>query len=464
MARSSSTAARAAVAVVAAAALTLGPGVGLSAPATAVATLTAGGTVQAPEQLALSFSQPGRLVSVDVQPGQHVVRGQTLARLDTSSAALALRVARANLAAARAQLAQLRHGVSHAERVQLRIAMRQASAAVGGAAQTLADTRDAAAQDATRLQAAVTQATAQLTSDQAKQVRDETALATDDSAATAALAQLGGDRAKVAADQAKLLADEKREADDQAASVPTAGDAKAILDDQAALSTDQTAVDADSAALADDRGAAANDRQTLDADADRIVADQNALADAQDALGVGAVSERQSLHGAQSALATAGLAADSTRAANAAQMQPARGGTLATARAQVDVAAAAVATAEQALAETRLVAPFSGTIASIDAVAGQLAGSNPVLTLVDLGRLTVTATFNAAESVLVTAGQTATVLVGALGESAVNGRVTAVDPLPAQGSPSGYRTTIALATAPPGLRPGMAAQVRVRVR
>ncbi|HWX08866.1 MAG TPA: HlyD family efflux transporter periplasmic adaptor subunit, partial [Gaiellaceae bacterium] len=300
------------------------------------------------------------------------------------------------------------------------------------------------------------------TADQAKQARLQSTLASDTAAAAAAAAQLAPDHAKVSADQARLLADQKRETDDQAAGAPTATDAKAILDDQAALSTNQAAVGADNAALVDARGAAAADQQAVDAIADRIVIDQNALADAQNAQSAGAVGEQQSVHGAQNALATAHLAADSTGAANAVHAQPPVSGTLATARAQVDVASAAVATAEQALVDTRLIAPFAGTIASVDAVAGQFVGSLPVLTLVDLVHVTVNATFGRAESVLVAPGQSATAELGALGYVEAAGHVAAVDPLP--DTSGGYRVTIALAAIPPGLRPGMDAQVTVRVR
>src|SRR5262245_38073273 len=76
---------------------------GDSAPArTTTVTLTASGTVQAPRQLTLGFTDPGRLTAIDVAPGQHVARGQVLALLDSRSAASAVATADANLASARA--------------------------------------------------------------------------------------------------------------------------------------------------------------------------------------------------------------------------------------------------------------------------------------------------------------------------------------------------------------------------
>src|SRR5262249_38380664 len=144
----------------------------------------------------------------------------------------------------------------------------------------------------------------------------------------------------------------------------------------------------------------------------------------------------------------------------------------------------------QTLSDTNLVAPFSGTIAAVNALAGQLVGGGsgdngaPLIALVNLSRLTVTASFDSAQAALLTAGQTATAAVPALADEQLTGRLVSVDPMPdpaaaapspgnatspvatnaaATTVPSSYTATFALTDAPPTLLPGTQAEVTVTV-
>jgi multidrug resistance efflux pump len=481
---------------IAAAAVALGLGLlaatSRSQAETTTVTLAATGTVQAPQQLALGVANPGRLIEVDAHPGEHVERGRLLARLDPAAAIAALATARANLDSARAQLLQLRQGLSPAARAQIGVTIRQAKTTLTAADRAVLDARDGAAQDNTRLRAAVTQAGAQVASDQQKLVRDQAKLAADQAtlnadqeAAGGAAAQLTADRAQLARDEAHLLADQKQQIDDQAAAasaVALAADARAILDDQAAVAADQakladdtgTAADARAAVTADESRVDA-DQQAVGADQDRIAADQDAATNAQNAAAAGAVSEHQSLHTAESARAAAQLGVAAGRAAGALQLEAPRAGTLAAARAVVTTAEASVAAAAEALRETRLVAPFAGTIATVSAVSGQLVpapGGGGLVTLVNLEHLTVTASFDGAEAALLAPDQRATVTVTALAGQRLAGRVSSLDPLPdapasnpaaRASSPGGYTATIALGNPPQIVRPGMQVQVAVQV-
>jgi multidrug efflux pump subunit AcrA (membrane-fusion protein) len=163
-------------------------------------------------------------------------------------------------------------------------------------------------------------------------------------------------------------------------------------------------------------------------------------------------------------------------------------GTLAAAHAAVRVAEAAVATAEQTLRATRLVAPFAGTIAAVDGVAGELvpgqAGAS-LVTVVDLRNLTVTASFDAAQTALLAAGETATVTAPSLAGQAAPARLLTVSPLPDPPSTSGtdrgagtdttpavpttastpatYAATFSVGAIPAGMRPGMQVEVAVAV-
>jgi len=470
-------------------------------------TLAAAGTVQAPRQVALDLAAPGRLADVAVVPGQTVAAGQLLAAVDPTSALVALSSARANLTAAGAQLLQLRAGPPAAARRQVRVSLAQDRQVLATAAQSLRDARAAAAQDTIRLQAAVTQAAARVDADQADLASaqatlqaDETTLGSDRTNAAAAAGQSSSDRTQLSTDQARLLADQKKQNDDQASSAPAAtlaADANAVLGDQAAVTNDQQKLSDDAsaaananAAVAADESRTSADRQTLATAATQLAADQDAATNALDAQAAGAVSARQSLHTAAGTVASARLGLGAGRAAAAVELERPRSGTLASERAAVRVAEAAVTSAEQALRATRLTAPFGGTVAAVNGVRGQLTPTQsglPLIMLVDLRQLTVTASFDAAEAVLLTPGQPATITVPALAGQTLSGRVLTVSPLPNAAAPptassastrsadtpapaptdapapATYTATIALDDAPAHLWPGMQAQVAVRV-
>ena len=454
---------------------------GSAGATTATVTLTAQGTVQAPRQVALAFSGPGQLVEIAARPGQRVGAGQLLARLDSTAALAAVQTARANLASARAQLTQLRQGLSQAERSQLRLSLAQSVQALSGARRSMVDTGAAAAEDSTRLRTALAQANAQLATDRTKLGTDQTSLVSqqqvftsDQSTADTINAHLVTNRAQLAADQELLLEAEKQQTDDQAsglAPATLAADANRILDDQAAVGADQSKIADDQSSAADARSAVTTnqsriqtDQQALASDRDRLIADRNAIAVARDAQRAGAVSDRQSIDAALSQVASTRIAVAATRWANAAHLQPPPIGTVASARAAVDVAAAALTTAEQGLRATRLLAPFAGTVATVNAVAGQLVpapGPGGLITLVDLDHLTVTAGFSGAQAALLSSGQPATITVPALAGHALTGQVLSVDPLPDPHSGT-YPATIALTDPPPTLRPGLQTQVAVR--
>jgi membrane fusion protein YbhG len=96
-------------------------------------TLSASGTVEAREA-DLGFQYPGRIASIDVHEGDAVAAGQLLAALDTAELTARLLGARAQLAAAQAQLAEMVRG-SRPEEVA------QARAADAAAGQRLDDAR-----------------------------------------------------------------------------------------------------------------------------------------------------------------------------------------------------------------------------------------------------------------------------------------------------------------------------------
>src|SRR6266498_1441986 len=95
-----------------------------------LSTVSASGNVQPAQTVSLSFSGSGKLSAVYVKPGQHVRKGQALAKLDDASEAAAVRTARASLASAEANLANLERPLTPETRRQNQVAVEQAKTAV----------------------------------------------------------------------------------------------------------------------------------------------------------------------------------------------------------------------------------------------------------------------------------------------------------------------------------------------
>ena len=75
-------------------------------------TVSATGTVAAPEQASLTFQTTGQITQVRVKPGDQVQQGETIATLDNRSATIARDQARSNLASAQAKLDALLAGAT----------------------------------------------------------------------------------------------------------------------------------------------------------------------------------------------------------------------------------------------------------------------------------------------------------------------------------------------------------------
>ena len=97
-------------------------------------TVTLTGTVQAKDDVSLAFRTGGQLIERRVNVGDVVEAGQVVARLDSEIEAQAVLAARANLAAARAQLADARNTVERYEPLVARgfVARQQFDRAVEG--------------------------------------------------------------------------------------------------------------------------------------------------------------------------------------------------------------------------------------------------------------------------------------------------------------------------------------------
>ncbi len=129
--------------------------------------------------------------------------------------------------------------------------------------------------------------------------------------------------------------------------------------------------------------------------------------------------------------------------------------------AQLQSARDALAAAQSQFDGTRLVAPFAGTVAIVNTIAGEfVAPGQMLMAIVDPTHVHVETTDLSERDVpRVKIGQNATVTVKALGED-VPGTVAVISPLAETlGGDVVYRVTIELATFPSGLLPGMTVDV-----
>ena len=138
---------------------------------------------------------------------------------------------------------------------------------------------------------------------------------------------------------------------------------------------------------------------------------------------------------------------------------------LAIARAQVDQARAALARARLQLEEAVLVAPFAGTVASVDVSVGELASSaKPAIVLVDLSALHLDITVDEIDIGRIKVGQKATITLDAFPDVELKGRVTRIDPVGTvvQGVVT-YGVRIEIEPTEVPIRPGMTANVDILV-
>jgi multidrug efflux pump subunit AcrA (membrane-fusion protein) len=280
-----------------------------SAPGLTI-TLHGSGSVQPAGTVALGFTSQGRLTSVDVRVGQHVSRGQVLARIDASAARTALANALSTLASALAR------------RPQLRVAVEQAQRA-------LADTKAQIALEESTQQAAVDAAQRRLDERRAKRDADHAAQEAASSAYDAAKQKVADAQARQnghqlgRADHAKQQTAHSnqltRDQDAQASATVIANDKALLADDAMKLADYDRALTQDGIDLAAAQSSAGDAKAALDEakqavrdDDAALVSDATALETAKQTLAATKLKNRQTLHGAENAVETAKLAVPST--------------------------------------------------------------------------------------------------------------------------------------------------------
>ncbi len=138
---------------------------------------------------------------------------------------------------------------------------------------------------------------------------------------------------------------------------------------------------------------------------------------------------------------------------------------VALAQARLENAKAAVAAAEEKLADLEVKALFSGVISEVNVHKGEwVSPGQPVMILADLAHLRVETTdLNEIDVARVKVGDSVNVTFDALPDLTVNGKVTLISPKSSEGSGVNYTVVIEMDEIPPSLRWGMTAFVDIQV-
>ncbi len=386
-----------------------------------VATVNASGSIVPRTKVTLSFKMPGRVAEIAVEKGDQVKAGEVMAKLETTDLELAVDQAEAALAMSEAQLERTRKGARPED-------LAVAEAVLAGAQASYR--RVAAGPSAEDLAAA------------------EAGLASARTNYAKVLAGPNEDEitmAKASVKQADAALRQAQAAYDKVAGSPHVWampqslqlESATIAHEQAQASYNLTVNVTDRAV----KGAAA----------------QVAQAEAQLArLSRSPTPEELAIAQAQVDQAQATL--DKIRAGATPEE-------LAIAQAQVDQAQVAVELARSRLENTRLLAPFAGTVAHIGAEMGELVSSAiPMVVLVDLSDYHIDIRVDETDIGLIEVGQEAEITLDAFPDVELSGQVATIDPAGAMilGIVS-YGVTVEISSADIPFKPDMTANVDIVV-
>ena len=445
------------------------------------ATVTASGTVERSGVIDLTFTTPGTVTSVNVEPGDAVSAGMILATIDdtvalqqraASESSLAQAVQ--SLASTDASVASASTALSDAKRVaeennrRNRLAVQQAEESLRAAQ----DLWSEACLDPANTACPNPAAQAQLRSAQANiDSAQRTADAATETAANNAIAYEIAINQAVATEAQRKVQESTACQDDSSTTVCQNAKASTLAAQQAVenaqrakttgLITDRQAQESSSAALS----SAVLSTQQLQgelakAGADAVRSARQSLEVAERALKQGKATGEQTVRAAQSALNSA-LAAEEPIEGRDGSETTAGGVAVEAARAGVEVA-------QQAVDDTRLVAPVDGVVGSVPYVVGEVStasGTQGGITVLPDGPIEVVANFAESDAAKVRVGSSATITFDALAGERAEGTVVSIDPVGTT-SNSGlitYGVRVQVIDAPTMVREGMTASVSVLV-
>ncbi len=406
------------------------------------ATVSVVGQLEAQQSAALAFEQmsgSAALASLEVQAGNVVTAGQSLAAIDPAPYQQALDQAQSDLQAAEEILADLQTPATALEIAQADVAVAQAQVQLQQAQAALDDLVNP---DIAGLQAGVASAQSALAKAQAAVLEQE-----QDQSAADQLARLISAEATPTAEYTRLASETY--SDD-------------YYRDRLAVAYNKMmdAQDARASYELNEQASALQSQMTLRKAQTNLAGAQEALADAQ------AGGDALALAQAQLAVHEAEVDLQAAQEARQALDEGASASEIAAAQADVDKKRLAVSEAEAALTGAEIVAPFAGVILQTYASAGdQVSASTTILDLADLDTLQVVASVDETTIRQVSAGQSAVITFDAFPSQSFKGEVLAT---PLQGSLQGgvmvYDVPVSLSGAEDlSLLVGMTANVEIQV-
>jgi HlyD family secretion protein len=348
-------------------------------------TASGSGTLVPGNELALGFQSGGVLAEVSVKVGDQVEAGQVLARLDDADAQDQVAQAEISLRQAELDLAALNEGTDAADLAAAQASLSSAKANLTALTSPPAEQELLAAQEALK---------------SAKEALADLLAGPDDDTVASAKADL------TLAEMSLRIA---QTAYDQVANQPNVGMTQQAMDlweattnyEKAQATYNETVQGATADEISDARAQVAQAQAALDALQKAPDWDEVAAAEAQ-------VAQAQ-------AQLDALLAGTSAKDLEAAQLS-------------VDQAQLNLDSAQRALAETQLVAPFAGTVEAVDAQAGESVGSETFITLADMQNPQIEFWVEEADLSSVAPGNTVNVVFEALPDYTFSGEILSVDP------------------------------------
>ena len=135
------------------------------------------------------------------------------------------------------------------------------------------------------------------------------------------------------------------------------------------------------------------------------------------------------------------------------------------ANARIQKASSAIAQIDAQIGDRAIVAPFTGTVTTVNIVAGESAGTIPLFTILATNDIELKARIPEVDITSITVGQNARVLFDADINTPLTGTVTYISSLPIQIDGVGYfEITVGLDTTPVWLRGGLNADVDIVIK
>ena len=411
-------------------------------PAATSTIITGTGTVEPSQNPDLAFESAGRVTHVYVAVGDTVTPGQTLATLDASTLAAQRAQAVAGLNAQQATLEQMQAGARQVDVDAKQTALAQAQLSVSNLYGTVFDTLSEAYGN--------TYSAVQ---------NDTNALFNNPNSTNATLAFSTSDSASainsvnVRLQSNQELTNWNNELGVLSSSDTSALDA-AITADLAHLAQVRTYADTLTQALSNAVQTGSFSSATISADITLVGAMRDivtARISALQALGQQIAAGKLSVQSAQDSL-------NQTLAGSTKQQLDAQ-------QAQVEAAQADVASIDAQIAKTIIVAPFAGSVSSVQVKTGDIVSPNAAaISLIPKSALQVSAYFSEVDVAAITVGLSADVTLDAYGNGRVfPATVTSVDKSPTlQNGVPAYKVVLQFMQSDPAIAPGMTANATIK--